>query len=827
VKSLWELLGYDRVAEEIAMALSGRVPVSLIEGPPGIGKSWLARGIGELWVEGGGSVVLAEGDALKRDASLHPFDTAMSGLPRAWRSVAPTVAGVAMAGEALLGTGGLITSTIKALAASGSARRREKAVLLDVSEQAVLHAVERLAKDRPMLLIADNLHWWDRASIVLLARLTGEPMARSFPFLQRMRILAVETSEPYQSIAHVDAHDTLITPSCSKRFPLQRVPRDGFESVLEALGATPSPPSEIADLIYSFSGGHLALASRCASRIAEGDTASFTDAANAQEFIGALLTERIRSLGESGREAVELLKLAAVVGRAFRVQEVSCVSGQEQAATRRVLRYCQSEGIIEAGTGSDRFVHDLYRQHFLELAARARSEIHARLGECLRELRPGDYELRCLNAIEGDEHEEAARLAVQLAIQRKRDGSDRDDLPALIADVIDDADMAEVVRRFEEAIEALSEYRFDDCFENLDLMPRRIGRPLAAEADYLRAMCLMSTRSEVDRATARATLDAWDGYEGEEPELGTRLMVLLLYGLFHVRDKSAGWELEGRLQRALSGRAPFDQSAEDALCTLDRCSGGLHPVDVALRRCRRSARHFGPRPGVATFRRPLEYYRCQVNLVANLIGCAEYEEAAQKHVELDTFLVGFDVGTFPRVEYARMNGVLADYRRGAIDATEAVDRQREVATSAASGDPFYPDNALAVYLALAGEYANAVPILDRLDGMLAQSRSEPEPSMVYLIRSNRCAIRYVMGDSEMDAEWRSLTAIAEANNYVDRDATLLRHTLLADVLAAGTKLTAVEFDEFLPKHRPGEFGPFWNHAGLGFMLPAIEFWREN
>ena len=44
----------------------------------------------------------------------------------------------------------------------------------------------------------------------------------------------------------------------------------------------------------------------------------------------------------------------------------------------------------------------------------------------------------------------------------------------------------------------------------------------------MRAMCLMSTRSQQDRANGRLILEGWSGYVEEEPEIGTRLMLLLL-----------------------------------------------------------------------------------------------------------------------------------------------------------------------------------------------------------------------------------------------------------------------------------------------------------
>ena len=128
-------------------------------------------------------------------------------------------------------------------------------------------------------------------------------------------------------------------------------------------------------------------------------------------------------------------------------------------------------------------------------------------------------------------------------------------------------------------------------------------------------MCLMSTRSEDDRARGRAILEAWDGLVEEEPELGIRLMQLLLYGLTHLQDKEPGRRFEGRLRQVLIDRVGFDPAAKDALYTLDRCAASLYQPDIAVVRNQEAAERFGPVPGQAVLRRPLEYYRCLVNLV--------------------------------------------------------------------------------------------------------------------------------------------------------------------------------------------------------------------
>jgi hypothetical protein len=829
VSDLWHILGYDAVAQRVAEGLRTGSQITVLEGPPGVGKSWLAKDIGALWEVGEGSTVLVEGDLLRADASLYPFAFAMGGLPSRWTAIGPAVAGVARAGEALIGTAGLMTATVQLLAGVQRGRRRDRTMFLGDAEQVVLHDLERLGKKRPLLIIADNLHWWDSSSLAFLGRLRDPRMWDAFPFLAELRVLAVQTPEPYQSVAHPVAHDALLEPSATETIQLPRVPRAGFERVLAALGADPPPPADVTDVIHSLSGGHLALAARCANRLAQGEAEVFLSASDGESFVRTLLTERMRALGAQGRQAMVVLQVAALLGSTFRRAEVCCAMESNERETLKLMRYCRGEGVLEVADGLDRFVHDIYRQYFLNCGATDNAEVYEKLSDCLRSLRPAEYELRCLNAINAECDEDAACLAIHAALLGERDGRPWTDLPPTILDTLATAGMGDVAERLVTALHHLRASRFRDSITTLDQLPRRLPRSLAAEADFMRAMCLMSTRSEQDRANGRLILEGWNGYVEEEPEIGTRLMLLLLYGLFHLADKQPGWALETQIVRSLSARASVDPAAEDALYTLDRCSGGLHPPDASLVRVREAVAHYGPKNGCLVLRRPVEYYRCLVNLGAKLIENAAYAEAQTVTAEVAELVDSYGPGVFARADFAYTNQILAEYRVGHLDAAGAVARQQQVVEEhEPADDPFYPQNALAVYLALVGRHAQALEILDRMYVLLVETCNNPEPSMRYLIGVNRCAVRFVGGaGADAHAEWVDLTDVAAASNYTDRDILLRRHQMLTEVVATAEPMTASAFDTCLLDRHPERLGPLWRNFGHGFVLPALELWREN
>ncbi len=826
---LWRLLGYDAVAAGIAEAMNAGDEVCLIEGPPGVGKSWLAKGIGVLWEEGGGATVVVEGDPLRTDVSLYPFSFAMTGLAKGWRNIVPAAANMARAGEVLLGTAGLITKTVELL--DGIRRRRSgsRAVLLDDQQQQVLHELAYLARKRPLLLLADNVHWWDEASLVFLAQLRAPQMIDAFSFLAELRVLTIETPEPYQAIAHPDAHAALLRAGATQRFPVAKIPEDRFPAVLATLGNGELPDRRVSDVVYALSGGHLALASRCAQRLASGDADVFLAAADTDEFITRILTERLESLGQEGRTAVQLLEVGAALGLRFSTQELVCASEFEASDTRRLLRTCRDERLLESSRDSHVFVHELYRRHLLERAISDRVAIHERLADCLRQIRPGEYELRCANAIAAEHPDLAGALAVHAGLLREREGGSWIDSPATIKAAIESAGLAEVMEGLLRARRHAARYEFSECFALLDGLRSDIPRSVMAEAEYLRAMCLMSTRGEDDRAAGRSILDGWVGFEHEEPELGTRMCLLRIFGYSRTATKNHGITMEVDLKRFLIDRAAYDPSATDALYMLDRSSASLYETDVALIRTEKAVRFHRPSTSDDIPRRPVEYYRSLNNYCAELISNAEYGEAVTAHGELDALIARYAPGTFPRLDFPAMNGVLAKYRARQVTAIGAVRCQEGIIQELGpTSDPFYAENGLAVYLTLAGRYADSIALFSRIDETLHRTRETPDPSMVYMIRANRCVARFLAGDTAgRSEEWSALTPVVNSITYMLRRYLIRRHELMHPFLRDSGTRTAEEFDLCVVHAHPDEFGKLWDNYGRALRVAAVGFWREN
>ncbi|PFG15501.1 hypothetical protein ATK74_3048 [Propionicimonas paludicola] len=773
----------------------------------------------------------AVGDIDRSASTLAPFGYALESLPQGWRGAVPVVAGIGQMALAAVNMAGLVEGLAQVVDGArrlGPSRKRGHSRVFSDAEQHALAVLERASRKRPLLLIADNLHWWDAGSLKFLSSLLDEELRESYPFLTQLRVIAVETLAKYQGVVYPRAHDDALAARWVRRRELGEIVPSQFREVLTAFGAPAGTPSETVEDIYALTGGHLQLAQRAAEYLSRYGPSQLTTM-SITAFRRELFGERVRALGNVGNELHSLLQIAATIGLTFRQAEVVCAYPGEDAEARRLIRRCCDERVIEGGASTYRFVHDIIREYFRDPELTDGVEVHERLMDCLRVLRPDDYETRCINALRAERTKEAAVLGLQAGLQATRDHSRTlEDLSPEVRQAIADGGLADALSALVQATIALGAYEFEKCLDLVDRVPRGLARSVNAEADCIAAACLMATRSEVNRRSGRELLHSWRGIESEEFDLGFRLMRHLLYGLAMTTDKGEARALERDLRSRLESRVGFDESAGDQLHILDRSAGAVEQPDIALRRTRRAAEYFAPRDEESVIRKPLEYYRCLLNYGANLICNARYDDAITAHERLVALIDDFEPGTFPRVDYAHGNHLLASLRGGRVTPGEAASRQREIiAVHGNREDPFYLHNAFAVYLALSGDLDGALSQFKILRSHLNATRTSPEPSMVYLLGSNETAVRFLAGeDFDVLRVWDGLGTTLSAIAYTTVSFLERRHLFLRESFTEAS-LTPSEFDRYVIDRHPVEFGPLWDNYGRGFRLPEVELWRDS
>jgi len=318
-----ELVGRDRelaaVADLLAAALAGDGRLVLCGGEPGIGRTRLAAELAVRATADG--IPVAWGAAAEPDAGppFLPWRQVLRGLP----DIAGPLGGAA--DLAPLVPGGAPTT------GGGADRFR----LFD----AVVRVLHAAAEPAGLLVVLDDVHRADPASLLLLDHVAGQ--------LRGARVLLLAT---YDDTA---APPVLPGGSAVERMVLRRLAPNAVAAQLAAAtgGAV---PAEQARRVHELTGGNPFLVAELARDLGEGRPISVP--AGVREAVG-------RRLGRLSPRCRHELRAAAVLGRRFDLAVLAAAIGRPLLECLDPIDEATAVGLLEPGDapGEHRFVHALVR----------------------------------------------------------------------------------------------------------------------------------------------------------------------------------------------------------------------------------------------------------------------------------------------------------------------------------------------------------------------------------------------------------------------------------------------------------------------------------
>lgn len=316
--------------------LAGTGAVVVLEGEPGIGKSRLVRHLADRAADRKIAVHDGAGDPIALGAPYH-----------GWRTVFSTA------------------EPLGALPGDDTAGQLEGEARAEAVRDALAARLLTRAAGTPTLVVLEDAHWLDSASLALATRVAADPGA----------LLLVVTTRPLAEVGH-PALDRL----CASGVERLRVgPLDAADArTLATLAAGTDLPEPAAELIDEKAGGNPLFTRELAIELRDRGPGALGDL-EASDSVEAVIASRVDRLGSPARS---LLKVASVLGRTF------------SAATLRAL----ADGDIEEelagleernllgpeGAGRLAFRHALIRDVVYErLLFAQRRELHRRAAEAL------------------------------------------------------------------------------------------------------------------------------------------------------------------------------------------------------------------------------------------------------------------------------------------------------------------------------------------------------------------------------------------------------------------------------------------------------------
>jgi DNA-binding SARP family transcriptional activator/tetratricopeptide (TPR) repeat protein len=340
-----------RLHEAFARTRSGERCLALVTGEPGIGKTRLLAEFAHA-VQKAEALVLYGRCEEEPATPYQPFAEALAPL------AVPDVL-VADLGQLTAGRPGEPASDPEA----GRARMFD----------AVAAWLEELAATRPLVLALDDLHWADRATLLLMRRLATRAQRVPLLLLGSARDAELRSGHPLMDALAEVRRDRPVV-----RVPLHGLDEAAVATVVEELTGT-RPDRGAARVLSERTGGNPFFLRELALHAGKDEAVALPDA------VRDVVAVRAGRLPERARR---LLELAAVAGPEFDADLMRAGTGEPEETVLDALDDALRAGLLRELPGTEElaFVHALVRDALVgQLSAARRAYLHRRIADALTE----------------------------------------------------------------------------------------------------------------------------------------------------------------------------------------------------------------------------------------------------------------------------------------------------------------------------------------------------------------------------------------------------------------------------------------------------------
>jgi len=370
--------------DRLRKAWAGAGQIVLLSGEAGIGKSRLAAQLAAEVASEPHTRLRYQCSPYHRDSVLHPFvvalgraarlapeDPAETQLDKLEAILAPArIAETAPLFASMLSipTGGRYPP----LALSAAQQRR-------LTLSALLDKLEALARQKPVLLLFEDVHWADATSLEVLD-LTVERI-RALPVLVLITFRP-EYEAPWTGLSHVTS------------IALDRLAPADVETLAEHVAGRPLPPEVMAQIVAKTDGvplfvEELTKAVLEGGLLVAGPQGWYLDGPLPPFAIPATLQDSLAARLDRPAPVKEIAQIGAAIGREFSYTLVRAVAGRDEPALRAALvQLEEAELLFRSGAPPDArytFKHALVQDTAYQTLLKSRRQIlHRQIADVLR-----------------------------------------------------------------------------------------------------------------------------------------------------------------------------------------------------------------------------------------------------------------------------------------------------------------------------------------------------------------------------------------------------------------------------------------------------------
>jgi DNA-binding CsgD family transcriptional regulator len=260
---------------------------------------------------------------------------------------------------------------------------------------AFTHFITGLARSTPLLVVLEDLHWADDATLELLPAL-----ARAAATERVGLLLTYRSDEVSPQLAHLLAG--LDRERLAEEVALVPLDRAEAGEMFRAIFALQRPPrADLGDAIHALTGGNPFFIEEVLRSLVATGGIYFTDGAWSGKALADLRIPRSvqdavrRRRDELSAEAGQVLEVAAVCGQRIDFPLLQRVTGHDEEALLRCLKaLIAAQLLVEAAPDRFAFRHALTRHAvYTGLLARERRSLHRRIAATIEDLSGDAHEM--------------------------------------------------------------------------------------------------------------------------------------------------------------------------------------------------------------------------------------------------------------------------------------------------------------------------------------------------------------------------------------------------------------------------------------------------